>query len=89
MWFSKKWELGNEIEAVKAYLVVKINFKEQYYVPSEYLVIEEEEGKRKLWGFQTFLSPFWKRLGKKYNANMNFKCMLYNNDIWKNKISNY
>lgn len=44
---SEKRELGNGIEALKLYLIVKINFKEPYYAPSEYLIIEEE-GKRKL-----------------------------------------
>lgn len=59
---SEKWELGNELEALKLYLIVRINFKEQYHVPSEYLIIEEQEGKRKLWSFWTFLSPFWKKV---------------------------
>lgn len=39
---SEKWELGNELEVLKVYLIVKINFREQNYVPSEYLIIEEE-----------------------------------------------
>lgn len=42
---SEKWEFENEVEALKVYLIVKINFKEQYYVPSEYLIIEEGRGK--------------------------------------------
>lgn len=47
LFISEKWELGNEIEALKLYLIVKINFKELYYMPSENLVIEEE-GKKEI-----------------------------------------
>lgn len=42
---SEKWKLGNKLEALNVYLIVKIKLKEQNYVSSECVIIEEEGGK--------------------------------------------
>ena len=61
---SERWELGNELESLKGYLIVKINFEEQYLVLIEYLIIEEEEGKKGIVRLSNLLkSIFGKRLG--------------------------
>lgn len=75
---SEKWELGNELEALKDYLIVKINFKEYCHVPSEFLIIEKKE-KREIIRLSILFI-----LEKGYNKNtsimlnMTFKNMLYN-----------
>lgn len=59
---SEKWKLGNKLEALNIYLVVKIKLKEQNYVFSECVIIEEERGKEVM-RLSNLFKSFWKRLG--------------------------